>query len=68
MDTFHNCWLTRDTRPITQVIFDNGIEFKALFKEMCDNVGDTCRPTPSYNPQRNSIIERIHQCMATIVF
>jgi transposase InsO family protein len=30
---------------------------------MCDNLGIKCRPTTSYNPQGNSIIERIHQVM-----
>jgi hypothetical protein len=38
MDTFHNCWLTRYRRHIP-VIFDNGSEFKAVFKEMCDEDG-----------------------------
>jgi hypothetical protein len=34
---------------------------------MCDNLGVKCRPTTSYNPQGNSIIERIHQVMSNIL-
>jgi hypothetical protein len=36
MNAFHNNWLRRYSRPI-QVTFDNGSEFKSVFKEMCDN-------------------------------
>ena len=66
MDAFHNSWLTRYPRPI-QVTFDNGSEFKNVFKEMCDNLGIKCKPTTSYNPQGNSIIERVHQVMANML-
>jgi hypothetical protein len=34
---------------------------------MCNNLGITCRPTTSYNPQGNSIIERIHQAMGNML-
>jgi hypothetical protein len=37
MDAFHNNWLCRYPRPI-QVTFDNGSEFKSVFKEMCDQL------------------------------
>jgi hypothetical protein len=60
MDAFHNNWMCCYPRPI-QVTFDSGSEFKSVFKEMYDNLGISCRPTTSYNPQGNSIIERIHQ-------
>jgi hypothetical protein len=50
MDAFHNNWFCRYPRPI-KVTFDNGSEFKSVFKEMCDNLGNKCRPTTSYNPQ-----------------
>jgi hypothetical protein len=66
MDIFHNNWLCRYTRPI-QVTADNGSEFKSGFKDMCDNLGIKCRPTTSYNPQWNSIIERIHQVMGNML-
>jgi transposase InsO family protein len=66
MDTFHNNLLCRYPRPI-QVKFDNGSEFKSVLKEMCDNLGIKCRPTTSYNPRENSIIERIHQAMGNML-
>jgi hypothetical protein len=37
MYAFHNNWLCRYPRPI-QVTFDNGSEFKSVFKEMCDKL------------------------------
>jgi transposase InsO family protein len=63
MDSFHNSLLCRYPRPI-QVPFDNGSEFKSVFG---DNLGIKCRPTTSYNPQGNSIIERIHQGMGNML-
>jgi transposase InsO family protein len=60
MDAFHNNWIYRYPRPI-QVTFDNGPEFKSVFKEMCDNLGIKWSPATSYNPQGNSLIERIPQ-------
>jgi transposase InsO family protein len=66
MDAFHNNWLFRYPRSI-QVTFDNGSEFKSVFEEMCDNLGIKCIPTTSYNPQGNSIIERIHQVMGNML-
>jgi transposase InsO family protein len=50
-----------------QVNFGNGSEFKSVFKEMCDNLGIKCSPTTSYNPQVNSVIERIHQVMGNML-
>jgi IS30 family transposase len=68
MDAFQNNWLCRYPRPI-QVTFDNGSEFKSVFKEMFDNLGIKCRHTTSYTPtpQGNSIIERIHQVRGNIL-
>jgi hypothetical protein len=63
---FHNNWLCRYPRLI-EVTFDNGSKFKSVFKEMCDSLGIKCRPTTSYNPQGNSIIERIYQVMGNIL-
>jgi hypothetical protein len=65
-DAFHNNWLCRYPRHI-QATFDNGSEFKSVFKEMCDNLGIKCRPTTSYNPNGNLIIERIHQVMGNML-
>jgi IS30 family transposase len=36
MDAFHNNWQCHYPRPV-QVTFDNGSEFKSVFKGMCDN-------------------------------
>jgi hypothetical protein len=47
MDAFHNNWICCYPRSI-QVTFDNGSEFKSVFKEMCDSLGTTCSPTTSY--------------------
>jgi hypothetical protein len=66
MDAFHNNWLCCYPRPI-QVTFENGSEFKSVFREMCDNLGIKCRPFTSYNPQGNSVIERIHQVMGNML-
>jgi transposase InsO family protein len=62
MDTFHNTWLCRYPRP-THIGFDNGSEFKAQFKDMCENYNLRTHPTASYNPQANGIIERVHQVL-----
>ena len=62
MNAFHNTWLCRYPRP-KEIGFDNGSEFKKLFKEMCDNFGVDTHPTTSCNPQSNSIIERVHQVL-----
>jgi IS30 family transposase len=66
MDAFQNNWRCRYTRPF-QVTFDNGYEFKSFLKEMCDNLGIKCRTTTSYNPQGNSIIERIPLVMGNML-
>jgi hypothetical protein len=66
IDAFHNNWRCRYPRPI-QVTFENGSEFKSVFKAMCDNLVNRCRPTTSYNPQGNSIIERIHHVIGNML-
>ena len=53
-------WLARYPRP-KEIGFDNGSEFKSVFRELCLNYGMTPKPTTPYNPQGNSVIERIHQ-------
>jgi hypothetical protein len=59
---FDSYWLARYPRP-RQCGFDNGSEFKWLFKELCENYGLEQKSTTSYNPQGNSIIERVHQVL-----
>jgi transposase InsO family protein len=62
MEAFNNTWLTR--YPLPQYIgYDNGSEFKAQFKQMCDNYGMKEKPSTNYNPQSNGIIERVHQVL-----
>jgi hypothetical protein len=39
---------------------DNGNEFKAEFAQTCRNFALKAKPTSTYNPQSNGIIERIH--------
>ena len=62
MEAFNNTWLTRYPRP-QYIGYDNGSEFKAQFKEMCNNYGIKEKPSTSYNPQSNGIIERVHQVL-----
>ena len=44
--------------------FDNGREFKAEFKQLCANMGLKEKTSLPWNPQSNSILERIHQVLA----
>ena len=55
-------WLARYPRP-AEIGFDNGSEFKYLFKQLCDNMGLKKKPSTEYNPQSNAIIERVHQVL-----
>jgi len=59
---FDSYWLARYPRP-QECGYDNGSEFKYLFKELCKNFGISSKTTTSYNPQGNSIIERVHQVL-----
>ena len=60
MEAFNNTWLTRYPRP-QHIGYDNGSKFKAQYKQMCDNYGIKAKPSSSYNPQSNGIIEQVHQ-------
>ena len=62
MEAFINTWLTRYPRP-QYIGYDKGSEFKAQFKQMCDNHGIKEKPSSSYNPQSNGIVERVHQVL-----
>ena len=62
MKAFNDTWLSRYPRP--QFIgFDNGNEYKNVFREMCLNYGVKPKPSTTYNPQSNGIIERVHQVL-----
>ena len=54
-NVFYDMWIARYPQP--QFIgFDNGSENKAVFKELCDNMGIKMNPSMMYNPQSNGII------------
>ena len=53
-------WLCRYPRP-SEIGFDNGSEFKAEFLELAANMGMKTHASTSFNPQGNSVLERIHQ-------
>ena len=59
MEAFNNTWLCCYPQP-QMVRFDNGSEFKSVFKQMCNNYGLMSKPTTTYNPRSNGIIERVH--------
>ena len=63
MKRFDSTWLACYPRP-REIGFDNGGEFMAEFSELCDNMGLKQRPSSSWNPQSNAILERIHQVLA----
>ena len=49
MSAFDDTWLSRYPRP--QFIgFDNGNEYKNVFREMCFNYGIKPKPSTTYNP------------------
>ena len=57
-----SAWLARYPRP-QQIGFDNGSEFKGLFKQLTINMGLEQKPSLAWNPQSNAILERIHQVL-----
>ena len=59
---FDDAWLACYPRP-QYIGFDNGSENKQMFKELWDNMGIKTKPTSTYNPQSNGIIERVHQVL-----
>ena len=62
MEVFNNTWLTRYPQP-QYIGNDNSSEFKVQFKQMCNNYGMKEKPSYSYNPQSNGIVERVHQVL-----
>ena len=47
-----------------EIGMDNGSEFKKEFLGLCANMGMTPKRENSWNPQSNSILERIHQVLS----
>jgi transposase InsO family protein len=62
MEAFINMWLTRYPR-LQSIGYDHRSEFKAQFKETCENYGIKEKPSTTYNPQSNGIIECVHQVL-----
>ena len=60
MEAFDDEWLCRYPRP-HYIGCDGGSEFKDVFQQMACNYGLVLKPSTPYNPQGNSIVERIHQ-------
>ena len=63
MEAFDDVWLSRYPRP-EFIGFDNGKEYKGVFKELCRNYGMTPKISSAYNPQANGIVERVHLVLA----
>jgi hypothetical protein len=59
-------WFSRYPR-CQYVIYDNGSEFKLHFESLCDTYGVKRKPTTIKNPQANSILERVHQVLMTML-
>ena len=59
---FDSYWLARYPRPV-EIGFDNGSEFKMEFQDLCKNMGLTKKTSLPWNPQSNSILERVHQVL-----
>jgi len=57
-----NTWLARYPRP-KGIGFGNGGEFKGEFSALCGRMGMKKKPSLSWNPQSNAILERIHQIL-----
>jgi len=49
------------------LIYDNGSEFKLHFETLCDSYGIKRKPTTIENPQANTICERVHQVLGTMM-
>ena len=59
-------WFSRYPR-CRNIIYDNGSEFKLHFEALCDSYGIKRKPTSVKNPQANSILERVHQVVMTML-
>ena len=59
---FDSTWLARYPRP-REIRFENGPEFKAEFQVLCKNMGLKKKTSLPWNPQANSILERVYQVL-----
>ena len=57
-----SAWLVRYP-CLREIEFNNGGDFRAEFSELCNNTSLKLkqRPSSSWNPQSNAVLERIHQ-------
>ena len=62
----NKCWFSRYPR-CTNIIYDNGSEFKLHFETLCDTYGVKRKPTTIKNPQANAILERVHQVLMAMI-
>ena len=64
---FDQHWLSRYPRPL-ECVHDNGSKFVGYeFQELLQSYGITIKVTTVANPQANSVIERVHQVLATML-
>ena len=64
----HNCWLCHYHTMPMRCIHDNGPEFTAQeFQDILHYFGIKDAPTTARNLQANSIVERAHQTMASML-
>ena len=66
MEAFNNYWLCRYPQP-QYIGFDNGSEFKSVFKTMCTKYGIKPKSTMDYNPQANHIPEHVHLMLGNML-
>ena len=59
-------WFCRYPRP-TEVVYDNGSEFKLYFRHLLQEYGVEEKPTTIKNPQANGILERAHQTFGNML-
>ncbi len=59
-------WLCRYLR-CCHLMYDNRSEFKLHFESLCESHGIKCKPTTIRNPQANTICERLHQVLGTMM-
>ena len=59
-------WAARHPRP-KEIGFDDGGEFKVEFLDLCKNMGLKKKPSNSWNPQSNAMLERAHQAFGDML-
>ena len=59
-------WFCRYPR-CQYINYDNGSEFKLHFVALCESFGITSKPTSIKNPTANTILERVHQVISSLL-